>query len=106
MAADYIVITKTNRPQLGAQLIRAANLLKELRELIDGLADVSNRQFNGGDYTKFLSQFGVTVDADVTAANVMTLIGLIQTIFNSNTDVTGVNRLAQLDEFVARLAGQ
>jgi hypothetical protein len=57
--------------------------------------------FNGADYTVFEAQFGVTG-----GANVLSLMGLIQTIFNSNTDVTGANRLSQLDEFVSRLAGQ
>lgn len=101
MAADYIVVTKTNRPQLGNQLIAAANRLKELRELVKGLNDIGNHQFDGADYSVFESQFGVTG-----GANVLSLIGLINTIFNTNTDVTGANRLAQLDEFVGRLAGQ
>lgn len=106
MAADYIVISRANRPQLGSQLIAAANRLKELRELIDGLSDAANRMVNGGDHAKFIAQFGVTIDADVTAANVVSLIGLIHNIFNTNTDVSGLNRLSQLDEFAARIAGQ
>lgn len=101
MAADYIVVTRTNRPQMGTQLIRAGNLLKELRELVDGINDAGQHMFTGGDYSLFESQFGVTG-----GANVLSLIGLVNTIFNSNTDVTGANRLSQIDEFVARLAGQ
>lgn len=101
MAADFIAVTKTSRPQLGNQLIRAANLARELRDLIDALNDAGQHMFDGADYSVFEAQFGVTG-----GANVLTLIGLINTILNSNTDVTGANRLAQLDEFVARLAGQ
>ena len=101
MAADYIVVTKTNRPQLGNQLIRAANLLRELRDLVDALNDVGQHQFDGADYSVFEAQFGVTG-----GANVLTLLGLAHTILNTNTDVTGANRLSQLNEFVDRLAGQ
>lgn len=101
MAADFITVTKTNRPQMGNQLIRAANLTRELRDLIDALNDAGNHMFTGGDYSLFESQFGVTG-----GANVLTLIGLMQTIFNSSTDVTGANRISQMDEFVSRLAGQ
>lgn len=103
MAADYLAITKTNRPNLGNQLIRAANLTRELRDLVDALNDAGGHMFTGGDYTVFEAQFGVAAGQ---GANTLSLIGLINTIFNTNTDVTGVNRLAQLDEFVARLAGQ
>jgi hypothetical protein len=101
MAADFVVVTKTNRPQLGNQLIRAANLTRELRDLVDAINDAGQHMFDGADYTVFEAQFGVTG-----GANVLTLIGLVNTILNTNTDVTGANRLAQLDEFVARVAGQ
>jgi len=102
MAADYIVVTKTNRPQLGAQLVQAANLLRQLRDLVDYLNDIGQHQFTGADYSVFESQFGLTGGG----ANTLTLIALINTLLNTNTDVTGANRLAQLDEFVSRLGGQ
>lgn len=103
MAADYLVISRTNRPQMGNQLIRAANLLTELRDLIDAINDAGNHMFTGADYTVFAAQFGISASD---AANALTLLGLINTILNTNTDVTGANRFAQLDEFCARLAGQ
>ena len=103
MAADYIAVSKTNRPQLGANLIRAANLTRELRDLVDALNDIGQHQFAGSDYTVFETQFGL---ATGTGQNTLTLLGLVNTIFNTSTDVTGANRLAQLDEFAARLAGQ
>lgn len=103
MAADYIVITKTSRPQLGNQLIRAANLTVELSDLLAQLNDIGQHQFNGADYSVFETQFGLTAGQ---GANALTLLGLINTIFNTNTDVTGANRLSQLKEFAGRLAGQ
>lgn len=103
MAADYIEITRSNRPQMGNQLIRAANLLRELRDLVDAINDAGQHMFSGADYTKFESLFGVPTGQ---GANTLTLIGLINTILNTSTDVTGANRLSQLDEFVGRLAGQ
>lgn len=103
MAADYIAITKTSRPQLGNQLIRAANLTRELRDLIDALNDIGQHQFDGGDFTVFETQFGIPAGQ---GGNTLTLLGLINTIFNGNGEVTGAQRLAQLDEFVARLSGQ
>ena len=103
MAADYLAISKTNRPQLGNQLVRAANLTRQLRDLIDALNDVGNHQFNGGDFSMFETQFGIPAGQ---GGNTLTLLGLVNTIFNTNTDVTGANRLSQLDEFVSRLAGQ
>lgn len=101
MAADFIVVTKTNRPQMGNQLIRLANLVREVRDLSDALNDAGQHCFNGADYTVFEAQFGVTG-----GANVLTLLGLVNSILNTNGEVTGANRLSQLDEFVARLAGQ
>lgn len=101
MAADFIAVTKTNRPQMGNQLIRLANMLREVRDLCDALNDAGGHMFNGGDYSVFQTQFGVS-----DGANVLTLLGLINNILNTNTEVIGANRLSQLDEFVGRLAGQ
>lgn len=103
MAADYLVVTKTNRPQLGNQLISAGNRLRELRDLIDALNDAGQHMFTGGDYSLFEAQFGLNTGQ---GANALTLIGLMSNILNTTTEVTGANRLSQLDEFVARVAGQ
>jgi hypothetical protein len=103
MAADFLVVSRTPRTQLGNQLIRAANLTKELRELIDGLNDAGQHQFNGADYSMFEAQFGLAAGQ---GANALSLLGLINTILNTSGEVTGANRLAQLDEFQSRLAGQ
>jgi hypothetical protein len=65
------------------------------------LNDVANHQVDGGNVALFEAQFGVTG-----GANVVTLLGLVNTIFNTNGEVTGANRLSQLDEFVGRLSGQ
>ncbi len=103
MANDYIIVTRTNRPQLGNQAIRAANLLKELRELIDGLNDAGQHMNDGSTYTTLEAQFGLSAGA---GANFLSLVDTINTLLNKNTDVTGANRLSQLDEFQSRLAGQ
>ncbi len=101
MAADYITITRTK--QLGNSLVRAADLLRELRELVDKLNDAGQHCFTGADYSVLESQFGLTAGQ---GANILTLLGLVWTILNSNSDVTGANRLAQLDEFCSRVSGQ
>lgn len=101
MAADFITVNRAKQP--GNNLVRAANLTRELRELVDGLSDAVGHSFDGSDYSVMEANFGL---ASGQGANTATLIGLIQTILNSNTDVTGANRLSQLDEFTARLAGQ
>lgn len=101
MAADYIVVDRGK--QLGNGLVRAADLCRELRDLVDKLADIGGHCFNGADYSVFEARFGLVAG---TGGNTLTLLTLIQTILNSGTDVTGANRLSQLDEFVSRLAGQ
>lgn len=101
MAADFIVVNKTK--QLGNSLVRAADTLRELRELFDKLSDAKDHGFAASDFSVMEANFGLLPG---TGANAATLLGLLQTIFNSNTDVTGASRLAQLDEFVGRLAGQ
>ena len=103
MAADFLVISRTSRPQMGAEIIAAANLMVDLRDRVRALNSSAGHMFNGGDYSVFEAQTGITTGQ---GANAMTLLGLINTILNSNTDVTGANRLAQLDEFAARVAGQ
>jgi hypothetical protein len=101
MAADFIPVNRTK--QLGNSLVQAADLTRQLRNSIDALADAANHQNTGGDFTQMEEQFGLEPGA---GANTATLIGLIDTIFNKSSDVTGAARLAQLDEFCARLGGQ
>lgn len=103
MAADYIVISRTSRPQLGNQLISLANHLRDVRDLCDALNDIGQHQFNASDYSLFETQFGLQAGQ---GANVLTLLGLVNTILNTSGTVTGADRLNQLDEFVSRLAGQ
>src|SRR5688572_8339655 len=100
MANDFVKITSTNRPQMGNQTIRLANLLREVRDLTDAINDAASHMHDGATYTTVEANFGLTGGG----ANFVTLLGLINNILNTSTDVTGANRLAQLDEFVARLA--
>lgn len=101
MAADYIVINRTK--QAGNNVVRLAELVREVRELCDKVNDNAGHCIDSGDYTLLESQFGLEAGM---GANAATLLGLVQTIFNTDTDVAGASRLAQLDEFVARVAGQ
>lgn len=101
MAADYIVVNRSK--QLGNGLVRAAGLLRELRDLVDNLNDISQHSFDGADYSVMEANFGLTTGA---GANTLTLLGLVNTILNTNGTVAGQARLDQLDEFVARLNGQ
>lgn len=101
MAADFLVVNRSK--MLGNSLVRAADLMRELRELIDKLSDASDHSNDGVSYTVMETNFGL---ASGQGANVATLIGLIRDIMNTNTTVAGATRLSQLDEFCARLAGQ
>ena len=101
MAADYIAVNRTK--QLGNSLVRAADLLRELRELVDKLNDAGSHSFTGSDYTMMEANFGLTAGQ---GANTLTLLGLINTILNTNATVAGTDRLSQIEEFVSRLAGQ
>jgi hypothetical protein len=103
MAIDFVSITKTSRPQLGSQVIGLANQIRDIRDKVDALNDAASHMHDGANYALVESQFGLTGGA---GANFVTLLGLLNTIMNTNGDVTGANRLAQLDEFVARIAGQ
>lgn len=103
MAADYIPISKTNRGVSASQVIAAANRLVELRDLIAQLDANAQHMHEGGVYTVLESQFNLPAGS---GANFLTLLGYMQEIFNTNTDVTGANRLARIEEFCARLSGQ
>lgn len=103
MAADFITITRTNRPQKGAEIVRAANDLIDLCDRIKALSAGAGHMVDAADYSLFEAQFGLTAGA---GANAATLLGYMDEIFNTGTDVTGANRLARLNEFKARLAGQ
>lgn len=59
--------------------------------------------WDGADFAVFEAQFGIATGQ---GANALSLLGLIHTILNSTTDVTGAARRSQLAEFIARLAGQ
>jgi hypothetical protein len=101
MAADYIVVNRSK--QLGNGLVRAADLFRELRELLDKLKDAGNHAFDGGNYTLFENIFGVAPGA---GANTLFLLNLIDQIVNTNVAFVGDQRVALIEEFCARLAGQ
>lgn len=101
MAADFIVVN-TAKP-LGAKLVQAANLLRQLRELVQQLADATGHMFAGTDYSVLEQQLGLQAG---TGANVATLIGIQQGILCGATGAGGATQQGQVLEFCARLAGQ
>jgi hypothetical protein len=103
MANDYLKITQTNRPQPGNQAISLANQLRDVRDKADALNDMAGRMHDGVTFTTVEANFGLPAG---TGGNFVTLLQQLQDILNGTTEVTGANRLARLDEFVSRLAGQ
>lgn len=103
MAADRIIVNKTNRTQAGSQAIAVANAITDLQNKVAALNAIAGHGVNVSDYTVLEADFSLAPGA---GANFATLLGLINTILNTNTDVTGANRLSQLNEYAARLAAQ
>lgn len=103
MAIDFTVITKTNRPQQGNQAVALANQLRDIRDKADALNDAASHMHDGSNYALVESQFGLSAGA---GANFVTLLQQLHDILNTSATVSDANRLARLDEFVARLAGQ
>lgn len=103
MAIDYQVITKSNRPQLGSQAVGLANQLRDLRDKADALNDAASHMHDGANFAMVEAQFGLAPGA---GGNFVTMLQQMQDILNSNATIAGATRLANLDEFVARLAGQ
>jgi hypothetical protein len=101
MAADFIPLDRSK--QLANNIVRQAELIRELRELSDKNSDNANHMFNGSDYTVLIAQTGVSID---NAAQLTTLLGYMTEIMNSIATIAGADRLSRLDEFVARLSGQ
>lgn len=104
MAMDFDIITKANRNQMGSAVIRLANMMREACDLCDALNDAAGHMWTGSTYTTLIAQF--SLDASVDPANFLTLLGNLNEILNTNTDVTGANRAARIQEFIARIAGQ
>jgi len=102
MASDYIEVDRAK--QLGGQLVRLANLIEEVRNLAAGLRDKADHNVADGPvYTDLETNFGLgTGDG----GSVATLLLYMDEIFNSSTTVAGSDRLARLEEFVARIGGQ
>ncbi len=101
MAADFIVVNRTK--QLGSQYVRLATMLLECRNLAESLIASGNHCFADSDYSVFETQFGLAAG---TGANALNLLGLVRGVLNTNDTIAGDSRLAWLDEFCARVAGQ
>lgn len=101
MAADYIRVDRTK--QLGNRLVRCADQLLDVAQSLAELLAAGSHANDGSDYSVMETIFGLQTG---TGANVLTLIDLIDTILNTGSTVAGTTRLAQIQEFTARLAGQ
>lgn len=103
MADTYLRITQTSRPQMGNQAIALANNLRDLRDRADALNDSASNMHDGATFTTVELMFGLSAGQ---GGNFVTLLQQLHDILNTNTTVAGVDRLARLDEFIGRLAGQ
>lgn len=101
MAADYIKINRAKTH--GNSLVRLADLIREVREQAEKLKDSANHMVDGSNHDLLEDMFGLE---EGTGPNTITLVNIIDGIFNTDTDVEGSVRLDQINEFVARLAGQ
>lgn len=88
---------------MGNQLIRLANMLREVRDLSDALNDAASHMHDGATFTTVEANFGLPGGA---GGNMVTLLQQMHDILNTDTAVSDANRLSRLDEFVSRLAGQ
>jgi hypothetical protein len=101
MAADFIALDRSKR--MADNIVRLAELVREVRELADKVGDNKDHMVDGVNFTVLESRTGASATY---SGNLATLLGYIQEIFNSSANVSGADRLARLDEFVARVAGQ
>lgn len=103
MAIDYQQISKTNRPNLGAEAIAFANALRDVRDKCDALNDAAAHMHDGSNFATVETMFGLTGGQ---GSNWVTLLQQTHDILNTNATVAGADRLSRLDEIVARVAGQ
>jgi hypothetical protein len=101
MAADFIVVNRSK--QHGNRAVRIADLLVELRSIIDAEFSSANHMFEASDYSVLEAQFGLAAG---TGANYLNLLGLMREVLNSTDEIPGASRKAWLDEYAARIAGQ
>lgn len=100
MAADFININ-TAKP-LGAKVVILANNLRALREPCDLLMDAVDHSNDGATYTLLETNFGLSGGG----ANFATLLGNLRDVLNTDVTIAGATRLANVDEFCARIVGQ
>ena len=101
MAADFIGVDRSKA--LGSQLVIAANQLLATANLISQLNAIGQHCFAASDFSVFEAKFGLAAG---TGSNVLTLLGLINNNLNTNTEIVGATRLANIQEFIARISGQ
>lgn len=104
MAADRLQFPKSNRSQLANQVVACANALLDLMNKTQAINDIIGHDVNASDYSVLEAELGITAGL---GANFATLHGNLNDILNVNTvEVTAANRIARLNEYVARCAAQ
>jgi hypothetical protein len=98
MAINHISIDRTE--QLGADLINLARQLQDTRDKANRLVDIANTQWDTGVFTTLESRFGLEAGA---GGDVLFLLSYLDEILNTNTTVSGADRLARINDFCARL---
>jgi hypothetical protein len=101
MAADFIDVNRTEQP--GNTLVALAGRILEIQEEITNLFAAGNHMHESGNYALLESNFGLAAGK---GANTLTLLGYMNEIFNTATDVAGATRLSRIQEFTSRLFPQ
>ena len=101
MATNYIQVNRSKQP--GNKLVRLAALLTEARQISNDIVNVGGHTITGANHVLMETVFGLTTgDGD----DVSSMVVSINNILNKDTTISGVDRLADLDEFTGRLGLQ
>lgn len=101
MAADFIPVN-TAKP-FGALAVQTGNLIYQLKSSVTRMVAAANHQNNGADYSMVEQQFGLQAGA---GANFVTLLNIMDAIFNGATGAGGATQQGQINEYCARISGQ
>lgn len=101
MTNDFVSIDKTK--QFGLTTVWLADVFIEIRKAIDKLHTSAGHQTDGTTFTTMESKFGLS-SGDGT--EVLDMLTDLKSIFNSSDTISGADRLAKIDNFVGRVAGQ
>jgi hypothetical protein len=98
MAINHIKVLRTE--QLGADLIDLSRQLQSTRDKANRLIDIANTLWDSGDFATLEDRFGLETG---NGGDVLFLLSYLDEILNTNTTVSGADRLARINDFCARL---